>query len=73
MLHEFRDLISSLKGKDAHFDKLFDQHNQLDEKIKNAENGTIFLNDMEISKLKKEKLILKDQLNEYLSNYQKEL
>ncbi|MBK1963613.1 YdcH family protein [Campylobacter novaezeelandiae] len=72
MLHEFRDLISSLKGKDAHFDKLFDQHNQLDEKIKNAENGTIFLSDTEISKLKKEKLILKDQLNEYLSNYKKE-
>lgn len=72
MLHEFRDLISSLKGKDAHFDKLFNQHNQLDEKIKNAENGTIFLSDTEISKLKKEKLILKDQLNEYLSNYKKE-
>ncbi|QWU79824.1 DUF465 domain-containing protein [Campylobacter novaezeelandiae] len=72
MLHEFRDLISSLKGKDAHFDKLFDQHNQLDEKIKNAENGTIFLSNTEISKLKKEKLILKDQLNEYLSNYKKE-
>lgn len=72
MLHEFRDLISSLKGKDAHFDKLFDQHNQLDEKIKNAENGIIFLSNTEISKLKKEKLILKDQLNEYLSNYKKE-
>lgn len=27
MLHEYRELMSELKGKDAHFDKLFDRHN----------------------------------------------
>ncbi|MCR6590908.1 FlhB domain-containing protein [Campylobacter insulaenigrae] len=71
MLHEFRDLITQLKGKDKHFDKLFDEHNELDHKIKDAEEGRIHLDNLEITNLKKEKLKLKDELNTYLSNYQK--
>ncbi|EDO8233262.1 DUF465 domain-containing protein [Campylobacter jejuni] len=39
MLHEYRELMSELKGKDAHFDKLFDRHNELDDMIKDAEEG----------------------------------
>ncbi len=71
MLHEHRELISELKGKDAHFDKLFERHNDLDDQIKNAEEGRILLSDTEISNLKKEKLHVKDKLNQYLSNYKK--
>lgn len=71
MLHEFRELISELKGKDVHFDKLFEAHNELDDKIKDAEEGRIHLSDIEISNLKKEKLRLKDELNLYLANYKK--
>lgn len=71
MLHEFRDLITQIKGKDMHFDKLFEEHNKLDHKIKDAEEGRIHLDSLEISNLKKEKLKLKDELNTYLSNYNK--
>lgn len=71
MLHEYRELMSELKGKDAHFDKLFERHNELDDKIKDAEEGRVHLSDMEISTLKKEKLLAKDELNQYLSNYKK--
>ncbi|MBX2682203.1 YdcH family protein [Campylobacter lari] len=71
MLHEFRDLITELKGKDMHFDKLFEEHNELDYKIKDAEEGRIHLDSLEIANLKKEKLRLKDELNTYLSNYKK--
>lgn len=71
MLHEYRELMSQLKGKDAHFDKLFEQHNDLDDKIKDAEEGRALLSDMEISNLKKEKLRIKDELNQYLSTYKK--
>ncbi|EAH8151639.1 YdcH family protein [Campylobacter lari] len=71
MLHEFRDLITELKGKDMHFDKLFKEHNELDHKIKDAEEGRIHLDSLEIANLKKEKLRLKDELNTYLSNYKK--
>ncbi|TKX31617.1 YdcH family protein [Campylobacter aviculae] len=72
MLHEYRELISELKGKDAHFDKLFERHNELDDRIKNAEQGNIpSLSDIEISSLKKEKLYIKDKIKEYLENYKK--
>lgn len=66
MLHEYRDEISKLKGKDAHFDKLFNLHNELDDKIKSAEEGRLLLSDIEISILKKEKLAIKDELSRYL-------
>ncbi|EGK7562439.1 YdcH family protein [Campylobacter coli] len=71
MLHEYRELMSELKGKDAHFDKLFQRHNELDDQIKDAEEGRTPLSDLEISSLKKEKLHVKDELNRYLANYKK--
>lgn len=71
MWHEYRDLMSELKGKDTHFDKLFEKHNELDDKIKDAEEGRIHLDSLEISKLKKEKLLVKEELGQYLANYSK--
>ena len=37
MFPEFRDLITQLKTEDAHFARLFEQHNDLDQRIKNIE------------------------------------
>lgn len=71
MLHEYRELMSELKGKDAHFDKLFEKHNELDDRVKDAEEGRVHLSDVEISALKKEKLRVKDELNSYLASYKK--
>lgn len=71
MWHEYRELMSELKGKDAHFDKLFDKHNELDDKIKDAEAGRIHLDSLEISQLKKEKLLVKEELGEYLASQAK--
>lgn len=71
MWHEYRELMSELKGKDAHFDNLFEKHNELDDKIKDAEEGRIHLGSLEISKLKKEKLLVKEELGSYLANYKK--
>lgn len=62
MFPEYRDLISRLKTEDAHFTRLFDEHNQLDQRIKNLEARIELATDEEIENLKKEKLNLKDQL-----------
>lgn len=62
MFPEFRDLISKLKVEDAHFARLFDKHNELDQKIKNQEAGIELATGTEIEVLKKEKLALKDEL-----------
>lgn len=62
MFPEFRELITQLKTTDRHFTRLFDQHNDLDQKIKNLESSISPAILGEIETLKKEKLQLKDQL-----------
>jgi uncharacterized protein YdcH (DUF465 family) len=62
MFPEHRDLITSLKGNDAHFTRLFDKHNELDQKIKNLEDGLEIATNAEIEVLKREKLQLKDEI-----------
>ena len=62
MFPEYRELITQLKTTDHHFTRLFDQHNALDQKIKNKENHVEPGTPDEIETLKKEKLHLKDQL-----------
>ena len=55
MFPEFRDLISKLKTEDAHFTRLFDKHNELDQQIKNIENRIESGSAVDIENLKKEK------------------
>ena len=62
MFPEHRELIAQLKASDHHFSRLFDQHNALDQKIKNMENHVEPGSHEQIETLKKEKLHLKDQL-----------
>jgi len=62
MFPEYRDLITQLKGHDVHFTRLFDKHNELDQVIKNKEAHIEPGTQAEIEQLKKEKLLLKDQI-----------
>ena len=71
MLHEYRDIISKLKVENAHFAKIFERHNELDEKVTKAENGEILMDDLELEKLKKEKLRLKDEAYAMILEYKK--
>jgi uncharacterized protein YdcH (DUF465 family) len=59
MFSEDREIVSILKQSDKHFHNIFDKHNALDDKI--AQEGE-HLNDLDLEKLKKEKLKLKDEL-----------
>ncbi len=62
MFPEYRDLITELKHKDLHFTKLFDQHNEIDQQIKNIEADIEHASDAALETLKKQKLHLKDQI-----------
>lgn len=62
MFPEYRDLITQLKTTDRHFLNLFDRHNDLDQQIKNLEAHIEHATQLEIESLKKEKLVLKDEL-----------
>jgi uncharacterized protein YdcH (DUF465 family) len=72
MLSEYRNEISELKQKDAHFAKIFERHNELDQKAKDADEGRLHLNDVELEQIKKEKLLLKDEALMMILKYKKE-
>ena len=73
MFPEYRDLITQLKTSDLHFRHLFDQHNDLDQKIRNLEGHVdqVHARQEEIEGLKKQKLHLKDQLHAILQKASK--
>ena len=71
MLHEYRDDIQELKQQNAHFVKIFEKHNELDQKIEDAEASRILLTDIELETLKKEKLLLKDEAYKMIMDYRK--
>ncbi len=73
MLAEYRDEISELKQSNAHFARIFNKHNELDEKIKDAEHGRVGMSDMKIETMKKEKLLLKDEMYKMVLEFKKEL
>lgn len=62
MFPEYRDLITQLKTTDHHFQRLFEKHNTLDQKVKNMESRLETGTPEEVEAIKKEKLLLKDQL-----------
>jgi uncharacterized protein YdcH (DUF465 family) len=75
MLHEYRDIITQMKNDEsgnAHFLRIFDRHNELDDKIKKAEHGDVPMTDLEVETLKKEKLKLKDEAYAAIMHYKKE-
>ena len=72
MLPEYRDLISELKVKDKHFARIFQKHNELDQKTTDADEGRIHLSSIEIEIIKKEKLLLKDEALSLILKYKKQ-
>ncbi|HQR73157.1 MAG TPA: DUF465 domain-containing protein [Sulfurovum sp.] len=72
MLHEYKNEIHELKLSNAHFAKIFEKHNDLDQKVEDAEAGRLLLTDAELEVLKKEKLLLKDEAYKMILDYKKE-
>ncbi len=71
MLHEYKEEIHELKLSNAHFAKVFEKHNELDQKVEDAEADRVILTDVELEVLKKEKLLLKDEAYKMILEYKK--
>lgn len=71
MLAEYRAEITELKQSNAHFAKIFEKHNQLDQDVQDAEHGRHGMSDFEIEKMKKQKLLLKDEMLKMILEFRK--
>jgi len=72
MFHEHRDIVTKLKEENAHFKKVFNKHNELHDSIEKAElGGNDHINPVEIEKMKKEKLKLKDEAYAMIMDFKK--
>jgi uncharacterized protein YdcH (DUF465 family) len=72
MLHEYREEITALKTSNAHFAKIFERHNEIDEIVTAGEKGETPMTDIELENLKKEKLKLKDEAYAMILKYKSE-
>jgi uncharacterized protein YdcH (DUF465 family) len=57
-----QDLVDHLLATDDHFKHLYEKHRALKEKVHDANLGALPLMDIELEKLKKQKLQLKDEM-----------
>ena len=71
MLLEYRDEIRDLKMSNAHFTKIFEKHNELDQTITDVNEERLNISDTEVEVLKKEKLLLKDEILMMILQYRK--
>ncbi len=71
MFPEYRELITQLKHNDLHFTRLFNRHNELDQKIKNIAAQIELATQEETESLKNEKLHLKDEIYKLLQQTSK--
>ena len=62
MFPEYHELITKLKTSDRHFSHLYEKHHLLDQKIQKMEAHAEPSTPEKIEILKKEKLLLKDQI-----------
>jgi len=62
MFPEYRAVLTQLKTTDRHFLQLFDKHNALDQQIQNIETHIEHATHEEVEVLKKQQLLLKDQM-----------
>lgn len=63
---EFKDKIHDMKMENAHFTKLHNEYNELDCEVIKIEEGLENTSDEYLLTLKKQRLLLKDQLHKML-------
>ena len=61
--------VRSLLLSEINFKRLHDKHHYLDQRVKEATEGDLAIDDMSLEKMKKEKLLLKDQIEKMIMDF----
>lgn len=72
-MFEFEEkIVETLLRENTGFKRLYDKHSDLKVDIDKANAGKSGIEDLELEKMKKEKLLLKDQMARIIADYKKE-
>ncbi|MFO1435636.1 MAG: YdcH family protein [Gammaproteobacteria bacterium] len=66
-----QDIVSTLLNEDGNFRRLYDKHHALKERVSTANVGGEPLDDFSLETLKKQKLMLKDQMATIIDQYRR--
>lgn len=67
-----QDIVHTLLHDNSKFQHLYKQHNELKEKVRDAELGVLPLDDLNLVTMKKEKLLTKDKMAAMIEQYRRE-
>ena len=66
------DIVDALLKGSADFKRLYDKHLNLKREVDNVNAGSFYVEDMELERMKKEKLYLKDQMVRIIEDHRKD-
>ncbi len=66
------EIVEALLKESVDFKRLHDKHIDLNRDVDSANTGDTPIEDMELERMKKEKLYLKDQMAQIIENYRKD-
>ncbi|MEZ5445146.1 MAG: YdcH family protein [Gammaproteobacteria bacterium] len=66
-----QDIVNTLLTEDGNFRRLYDKHHALKERVSHANAGEEPLDDLSLETLKKQKLMLKDQMAMMIEQYRR--
>ena len=66
-----QQIVNSLLVMNKDFKRLYDKHDSLNQKVDEANSGSVALDDYSLEKLKKEKLMLKDRMAQMIEEYRR--
>lgn len=64
-------IVNSLLSENNDFKRLYDKHDELKQRVDEANSGTLPVDDFSLEKMKKEKLLLKDKMAMMIENYRR--
>ncbi len=71
MFEHDQDIVDSLLLENMDFKRLYEKHCELKQRVKEANMGTLPVDDFSLENMKKEKLMLKDKMAHMIENYRR--
>ncbi|MEJ2762345.1 MAG: DUF465 domain-containing protein [Gammaproteobacteria bacterium] len=65
------EIVENLLSENEDFKRLFDKHDRLKRRVKEAHSGIEPMDDFSLENIKKEKLLLKDRMAVIIENYRR--